>query len=201
MLYAITDSGLMPGPKLIEKSEAALKGGCRWLQYRDKSEDAAKRLTEAQKLKALCDQYDAKLLINDDLELALAVDAHGLHLGQEDGSLSKAREALGENAILGITCHDQLHLARQGLGYGASYIAFGRFFPSKTKPNAKAAPLTLLAQAKALGVPVIAIGGITLENASQIFDAGASAIAVCHSLFACDDVEQRARDFCRLFDA
>jgi thiamine-phosphate pyrophosphorylase len=209
MLYAITDSQLMAGEQLLIKSEAALKGGCAWLQYRDKSRyknsnassDKSRRLHEATALKKLCDTYKAKLIINDDLELALAVNAHGLHLGQGDGSLSAARLALGADAIIGSTCHDQLDLAIQALNEGASYVAFGRFFVSNTKPNARPAPLPLLGQAQNLGAPVIAIGGITKENCQKVIHAGATSIAVCHSLFACDDVETQARDFCRLIGA
>lgn len=201
MLYAITDDTLMPGDLLISQSEAALKGGCQWLQYRNKSANQEQRLADAKKLRQLCEYYNAKLIINDDVVLAQRVSAHGVHLGQGDGSVCQARELLGETAIIGVTCHDQLSLAKQAIADGASYVAFGRFFPSQTKPNAKAAPLTLLMQAQALNIPITAIGGITLNNAASVIDAGASAIAVCHSLFACDDVEARAKDFCRLFSA
>lgn len=201
MLYAITDTQLMPGEQLFTKTEAALKGGCQWLQYRDKTTNAPRRLSEARELKTLCDSYGAKLIINDDIALALAVKAHGLHLGQGDGSLSQARTQLGAGTIIGSTCHNQLPLAKQAIAEHASYVAFGRFFNSNTKPHAQAAPLSLLNQARALGVPVVAIGGITLANAAEVIAAGASAIAVCHSLFACSHIEARARDFCRLFSA
>lgn len=201
MLYAITDDTLMPGALLTSKSEAALKGGCQWLQYRNKSANQEQRLTDAKKLRQLCEYYNAKLIINDDVALAQQIGAHGVHLGQGDGSVRQARALLGKNSIIGVTCHDQLPLAEQAIADGASYVAFGRFFPSQTKPNAKAAPLTLLTQAQALNIPITAIGGITLNNAASVMDAGASAIAVCHSLFACDDVEARAKDFCRLFSA
>ena len=201
MLYAITDDTLMPGPLLISQSEAALKGGCQWLQYRNKSTNREQRLADAQQLYQLCLDYRAKLIINDDVALAQQVNAHGVHLGQDDGSIRQARALLGHEAIIGATCHDQIVLAQQAIAEGASYVAFGRFFPSQTKPNAKAAPLTLLKEALALGVPITAIGGITLANAAQVIAGGASAIAVCHSLFACNNVEARARDFCRVISA
>lgn len=201
MLYAITDDTLMPGPLLISQSEAALKGGCQWLQYRNKSTNREQRLADAQQLYQLCLDYRAKLIINDDAALAQQVNAHGVHLGQDDGSIRQARILLGPEAIIGVTCHDQIVLAQQAIAEGASYVAFGRFFPSQTKPNAKAAPLTLLKEALALGVPITAIGGITLANAAQVIAGGASAIAVCHSLFACNNVEARARDFCRVISA
>ncbi len=201
MLYAITDSTLMPGELMLIKAQAALQGGCQWLQYRDKSKDQALRLTQACALKRLCEQYNAKLIINDDLQLAIASQAHGLHLGQGDGSVRQARQDMDPHAVIGVTCHDQLSLANTAIHDGASYVAFGRFFNSSTKPHAKAAPLTLLNQARHLNVPVIAIGGITPDNSHSVMHAGASAIAVCHSLFACDNVEARARDFCRAISA
>lgn len=203
MLYAITDDHLMPGSLLLNKSEAALKGGCHWLQYRSKDAGLSlqARVAAASQLKLLCRRYGAKLIINDDIELAQTINADGVHLGQDDGSVTQARMQLGPNSIIGVTCHDQLALAHRAIAEGASYVAFGRFYPSKTKPNAQAAPLSLLNQARQLGVPVTAIGGITLANAGFVIEAGASAIAVCHSLFACDDVETRARDFCLAIDA
>lgn len=197
ILYAITDSQLLPGEKLFSAVEQALQGGCQWIQYRDKSGDSAKRLQEAQQLVALCNQYQAALLVNDDVQLALAVNAHGVHLGQEDGSVQSARKLLGETAIIGVTCHDSLALAQQAIEEGASYIAFGRFFPSHTKPNARPAKFTLISEAKTKfpGVPVIVIGGITLTNAHILLDAGADKLAVCHELFSADDIKQVAQDF------
>ncbi|HEY7772554.1 MAG TPA: thiamine phosphate synthase [Marinagarivorans sp.] len=201
MLYAITDDHLMPGPALLAKSEAALKGGCQWLQYRSKSLlTPPERVAAATALTALCRRYGAKLIINDDVELAEITGADGVHLGQGDGDPRLARKRLGNGAIIGVTCHDQLALAQRAIDDGASYVAFGRFFPSQTKPNAQAAPFSLLNQARQLSVPVTAIGGITLENAHRMIEAGASVIAVCHSLFAGNDVEARARNFCRVIN-
>lgn len=200
LLYAITDSHLLPGERLFSAVEAALQGGCQWVQYRDKSRDHSKRLQEAQQLVALCNRYNASLIINDDLELALASSAHGIHLGQEDGSPARARALLGEQAIIGVTCHDSLALAQQAIASGASYIAFGRFFPSHTKPHARPAKFTLISQAKAQfpHTPLIAIGGITLQNAQLLLDAGADKIAVCHSLFNAADIGAQARAFQQL---
>ena len=199
-LYAITDSQLLPGDKLFSAVEAALLGGSRWIQYRDKSGDSAKRLREAQQLVALCKQHQAALIINDDVALAAAVNAHGVHLGQGDGSPRAARELLGEDAIIGVTCHDSLVLAQQAIADGASYIAFGRFFPSKTKPHAKPAKFTLISEAKARfpQTPLVVIGGITLANAHILLDAGADMIAVCHELFAAEDIRQTAQQFTAL---
>lgn len=197
ILYAITDSQLLPGNKLFTAVESALQGGCKWIQYRDKSGDSTKRAQEAQQLVALCNQYHAALIVNDDVQLALTVNAHGVHLGQEDGSPQAARQLLGDDAIIGVTCHDSLELAQQAINEGASYIAFGRFFPSHTKPHARPAKFTLISEAKTKfpNTPVVVIGGITLGNAHILLDAGADKIAVCHELFSADDIKQVAQDF------
>ncbi len=203
-LYAITDSGLLAGGKLLPYVEAALTGGARLLQYRDKSTDEARRLREAEALRRLCESHGATLIINDDAELAARLGV-GLHLGQQDGSLAAARALLGSQAIIGGTCHAQLALAEQAVGEGASYVAFGRFFNSLTKPGAPAATLDLLATARArVALPIVAIGGIDLHNAAPLIAHGASMIAVIHALFAADspaEVERRARAFSALFDA
>ncbi len=201
-LYAITDSQLMAG-KLLEYVEAALDGGVTLLQYRDKSTDQARRLREAEALLGLCERYKTRLIINDDAELAARIGA-GVHLGQTDGPLTPARSLLGRQAIIGATCHSQLELAEQAAREGASYVAFGRFFNSTTKPGAPAASLELLDQARAsLQLPICAIGGITLDNAAPLVSHGADLLAVVHGLFGADSAEQvtrRARAFNALFD-
>jgi thiamine-phosphate pyrophosphorylase len=201
-LYAITDSQLLADGKLLPYVEAALKGGAQLLQYRDKSTDNARRLQEAQALQALCQDYGAALIINDDLELAAHLGV-GLHLGQSDGSLAAARQRLGPQAIIGATCHAQLQLAAEAAANGANYLAFGRFFNSQTKPGAPSATPELLKQAQTrFDLPLAAIGGITLERAPTLIASGASLIAVINDLFAAADataVEQRARAFSQLF--
>lgn len=196
-LYAITDSLLMPDEKLFSGVEAALKGGCKLVQYRDKSDDQARRLFEAKKLLSLCNQYQAQLLINDDVNLAQKASAHGVHLGQGDTNPVAARIILGSRAIIGVTCHDSLAFAQQAIKDSANYIAFGRFFSSNTKPDARPAPLDLLTQARTKfpNIMIAAIGGITTENAKNVLTAGADLIAVCHSLFAANDIEAQARLF------
>jgi thiamine-phosphate pyrophosphorylase len=200
-LYAITDSELLKG-KLLPYVEAALKGGATLLQYRDKSSDEARRLREAEALRELCNRYGAALIINDDAELAARLGV-GLHLGQGDGSLSVARALLGRKAIIGGTCHAQLELAEAAAKEGASYVAFGRFFNSTTKPGAPAADAELLTAAKAkINLPIVAIGGVTLDNAPELIAHGASMVAVVHGLFGADsaaEVERRARAFGALF--
>ncbi len=201
-LYAITDSKLLADGRLLPYVEAALKGGARLLQYRDKSDDDRRRLREAEALRELCDRYGAQLIINDDAELAARLNV-GLHLGQDDGSLSVARALLGRKAIIGATCHARLDLAEQAIREGASYIAFGRFFDSNTKPGAPAATLELLAEARQrFSVPITAIGGVTLDNAASLITQGASLVAVVHALFSADsasEVERRAHAFSELF--
>lgn len=199
-LYAITDSQLLPGDQLFTAVAAALKGGCKLVQYRDKTSDKVRRSFEARNLLALCNQYQAQLLINDDVELAKEVGAHGVHLGQGDTNPVAARIILGNRAIIGVTCHDSLTLAQQAIKNSANYIAFGRFFPSSTKPNARPAPISLIGEARQQfsTIPIVVIGGITLENGKQLLDAGADMLAVCHSLFAADDIAAQAKKFIEL---
>lgn len=200
-LYGLTDAGLMPDDtRMLEQVEAALRGGMRLLQYRDKSTDHDRRLRQARSLLELCRQYDCPLLINDDVELAYACQADGVHLGQQDGSVAAARERLGPGALIGQTCHDRIDLAHQAIRQGADHVAFGAFFPSRTKPEAQLAPLALLQQARAeLAVPVVAIGGISVDNAAHVIEAGADLVAVVQALFGADDVCRQAERFSRLF--
>ncbi|MBF8723544.1 thiamine phosphate synthase [Pseudomonas guariconensis] len=200
-LYAITDSQLLAG-RFLSYVEAALAGGVCLLQYRDKSDDAARRLREAEALAKLCERYGTQLVINDDAELAARLGV-GVHLGQTDGPLTPARALLGRDAIIGSTCHAQLELAEQAAAEGASYVAFGRFFNSVTKPGAPAADLALLGQARArVQLPIAVIGGITLDNAAPLVAQGADLLAVIHGLFGADsaqEVTRRARAFNALF--
>jgi thiamine-phosphate pyrophosphorylase len=199
-LYAITDSQLLAGDKLFSAVKAALNGGCKLVQYRDKSNNHQQRLAEAKTLLSLCSQHNAKLLINDDVSLAQEIGAHGVHLGQSDTNAVAARIILGSSAIIGITCHDSLTLAQQALKDSANYIAFGRFFPSSTKPDARPAPVSLISEARAQfgSTPIVVIGGITLDNGKQLLNAGADMLAVCHSLFSAEDITAQARKFIEL---
>ena len=199
-LYLITDSQLLAG-RLLPAVEQALIGGAKLIQYRDKSTDTAKRLHEAQQLKALCQRYNVPLIINDDLELAVQLGV-GVHLGQQDGSIALARQRLGQDAIIGATCHNSLEFAKQAATQGASYLAFGAFYPSSTKPLAQAADLQTLTQAKQLfSLPVVAIGGINLDNARPLIDAGADYLAVISDIFALPtaNICQQAEAYLRLF--
>lgn len=202
-LYAITDSQLLAG-RFLSYVEAALDGGVTLLQYRDKSDNQAQRLREAETLRELCARYKTRLIINDDAELAARLGV-GVHLGQTDGPLTPARTLLGREAIIGSTCHAQLELAEQAAREGASYVAFGRFFNSVTKPGAPAANVELIQQAKArIKLPVAVIGGITLDNAAPLVEHGADLLAVVHGLFGADspqEVTRRARAFNALFSS
>jgi thiamine-phosphate pyrophosphorylase len=190
-LYAIT-------PPDLSRVEAALASGALCaLQYRAKDADAPRRLREARQLAQLCRAYGVPLIVNDDVALALAVDAAGVHLGRDDGDIAAARARLG-GRLLGASCYDQPGLARRAVAAGADYVAFGSVFDSPTKPVAARAPLALFALD--LGVPKVAIGGVTLDNAPRVLAAGADALAVISDLFEAPDVAARARQYGRLFD-
>lgn len=199
-LYAITDSQLTPLSNIEQKVASALQGGAQLIQYRDKLSSAEQKKITALKLLALCQQYHGRLIINDDLELAHAINAHGVHLGQEDAPLAQARELLGTQAIIGATCHNSLALAQQAVADGASYVAFGRFYSSKTKPGAPSCSLALLKEARqSLEVPIAAIGGITLSNAPALIAAGADLIAVVNDVFAAKNITQQSLALTKLF--
>lgn len=199
-VYAITDENLLAGPALFSAVEEALGAGLALLQYRNKNADWQSKCAEARQLLQLCGHYNTPLLINDDVELCLEVGAAGVHLGQADTKLVEARQRLGEQAIIGITCHSDLSLALRAQANGADYVAFGRFFPSHTKPNAPPASIQVIKQAKAqLNIPIVAIGGINAENGQALVTAGADMLAVIHTLFASPDVEAEAKALNALF--
>lgn len=199
-LYAITDDALL-AHRLLPAVQAALSGGCRWVQYRSKSADAQQRLHEAAQLVELCRAHNASLLINDDVALAKAVGAAGVHLGQTDMPLLEARRILGARAIIGVTCHNSLALAQTAQQNGADYVAFGRFFSSQTKQSAPPADLSVLRAAKVqLAIPVVAIGGITLDNAPSVLQAGADMLAVVGDLFSAQNITARAQAYAALFN-
>jgi thiamine-phosphate pyrophosphorylase len=195
-LYAITDG---PRADLLDAVAQALAGGMRMLQYRDKTTDAARRHAEAAALKQLCDAHAVPLIINDDVALAAATGAAGVHLGRDDGDIAAARAKLGNDSIIGVSCYDSLELARAAAAAGADYVAFGAFFPSPTKPQAVRAPLDLLRQSATLGVPRVAIGGITPDNAPSLVEAGADFLAVISAVFAAADVRAAAQSIARLY--
>jgi thiamine-phosphate pyrophosphorylase len=189
-LYAITPEA----SDLNRKVRLALEGGIALLQYRSKARDRA----QASAIVRMARDYGVPVIINDDVELALELDAGGAHLGREDGDLREARRRLGDR-VLGASCYDQLARAHTAVQAGANYVAFGSVFSSATKPEAVRAPLSLFREAKALGVPLAAIGGITLDNAPPLIAAGADLLAVITDLFDAPDIRARARAYGKLF--
>lgn len=196
-LYAITDSIL--GSRLLPAVRAALEGGIVLLQYRDKTTDTPRREKEARALLALCREYSCPLLINDDVSLALTIGADGVHLGRTDSALRTAREIMGPAAIIGATCHDSLDFAAEAAAAGASYLAFGALYASSTKPGAGTASLSTLTAARQFNLPVVAIGGISTDNAAPVIAAGADCLAVISDLWRVPDIAARVREFSRLF--
>ena len=198
-LYAITpeqpDTSL-----LVEQVRAALAGGGAMVQYRNKSGDVALLHEQASELLDLCRGFDVPLIVNDSLRLADLTGADGLHLGADDGSLREARLLLGPKKIIGMSCYNDIERALEAQALGADYVAFGSFFPSVTKPGAVTASLALLDEAKRrLHIPVVAIGGITPDNAPALIEAGADALAVVSALFDVPDIQQAALRFSQLF--
>jgi len=200
-LYAVTPD-IIDTAELKAKVEAALAGGASVVQYRNKAAGADLRAAQARALQALCRAKGVPLLINDHLQLAAEIDAPGLHLGNDDASLAEARALLGPEKLLGASCYNRIDSAIAAIQAGADYVAFGSFFPSTVKPGAVHAPASLLREAKhRLEVPVVAIGGITLDNAAQLINAGADAVAVISALFSAPDIRVAAERFTRLFSS
>lgn len=193
-LYVITRDLLSDRDCLIEEVVAAIEGGAAVVQYRAKEDRRTVR--EAGALLTVCRNYSIPLIINDDVNLALEIGADGVHLGREDDALLRARELLGPKSILGVSCYDDLERALVAQEAGATYVAFGRFFPSKTKPHAPCARLDTLRQARRmLAIPIVAIGGITRENGGTLIDVGADLLAVVDGVFAEQCPKIAAREF------
>lgn len=188
-LYAITPEG----GDVERKVRLALEGGVALLQYRRKTRNEK----EARAIVQLAREFGVPVIINDDVALALELDADGAHLGRDDGELASARQRLGKK-LLGASCYNDPSLARAAVQAGADYVAFGSVFASPTKPAAVRAPLRLFKDARALGVPLAAIGGVTLDNAPRLIAAGADLLAVISDLFDAPDIRQRARDYGKL---
>jgi thiamine-phosphate pyrophosphorylase len=193
-LYAITPE-LADTQTLLRSVAQALEGGIAMLQYRRKG---GQQIDEAKTLARMCREHDVPFVVNDDFALALDCGADGAHLGRDDGELAAARAKLG-GRLLGASCYASLAAARGAVAAGADYIAFGSVFSSPTKPAAVRAPLTLFGEARALGVPLVAIGGITLQNTPQLIAAGADSVAVISDLFEAPDIAERARAYGMLF--
>jgi thiamine-phosphate pyrophosphorylase len=196
-LYAITQTEHKSIQRVVDEVEKVIIGGAAVVQYRDKNPKDAKLL--AKELVKLCHEYQIPLIVNDNIDLALQVSADGVHLGADDGSVVEARQRLGTRAIIGVSCYDSVATALDAQQQGADYVAFGRFFPSSSKPLATPAQLSTLRKAKqVLTIPIVAIGGILPENGGQLLDAGADFLAVIGGLFTTQP-EQSARAYSALF--
>lgn len=199
-LYAITDAALQPAGQLVERVAQAIDGGARLVQYRDKSADAGLRLAQARALAERCGTRGVALIVNDDVDLAAASGAAGVHLGRDDADPGAARRRLGDTAIIGVSCYNSLELAQRAVDAGADYLAFGRFFASRTKPDAVQADSSLIREARRRwSLPIAVIGGITPYNAAPLIAAGADLLAVVHGVFGAADVRQAAAAYAALF--
>lgn len=199
-LYAITHHDDLSLKRLLSDVEAVLKGGATIIQFRDKHSSTKEKLLRARALKTLCEDYQRVFLINDDITLCEQVNADGVHLGVDDVSIKEARKYLGSNKIIGATCHGSITLALQAQSLGADYIALGKFFPSLTKNEAPLVDLSCIREIKKqCSLPIVAIGGITLDNAPTLISQQVQALAVINDLFSHHDIEQRAKQFCAFF--
>jgi thiamine-phosphate pyrophosphorylase len=198
-LYGITNG---PREDLLRVANAALEGGAALLQYRDKTRDHARRLHEAHALAKTCRAFEVPLIVNDDIDLARACGAAGMHVGEDDPDIAAARALLGADAIIGVSCYDSLQRARDAAKAGAHYLAFGAFFPSSSKVGTRRATLDLLRAARReFDLPIVAIGGITPDNGGPLVAAGADFLATISALFSARDVHAAARRFAPLFDS
>jgi len=199
-LYAITDENLISKQYFNQAVESALMGGAKIIQYRDKSNDQKKRLVQATALRLLCKRYEAICIINDDIELAKAIDADGVHLGKDDSSIAQARKTLGDDAIIGVSCYNDMTIAIEAEKNTADYVAFGAIFSSSTKPGATVAGLDIISLAHLqLSIPVCTIGGITENNIKQVVQKGADMAAVISCLFSANNVTKKAKTLSQCF--
>ncbi len=200
-LYAISRE-TADTPALCAWAEAVISGGSVWLQYRDKSADQHRREAQASALAALCRRLGARFIVNDDVELALACGADGVHLGEDDAALALARTRLPATGFVGVSCYNDARRAEQFAAAGADYLAFGAFHASENKPEARVADVALLAGAQRLGKPLVAIGGITPDNGGRLIAAGADLLAVIGGLAGTpEQAHAAARRYAALFAA
>ena len=199
-LYAITRDDFISSDTLLDDVACALAGGAAAIQYRDKKSPLAVREEAAATLTALCHEQGAMLIINDDVELAKKVNADGVHLGKTDMTLAHAREYLGMRKVIGVSCYNDIKLAQLAVIGGADYVAFGRFFPSRTKPQTVEVSIDILKDARRqIAVPIVAIGGITAQNGVPLIDAGADMLAVIDGVFGQQDITRAASEIAALF--
>ena len=199
-LYAITSAADTDPARLVNRVGAAIDGGAVMIQYRGKDRADGERRIAASLLLDTCRSRRVPLIVNDDPVLAAEIGADGVHVGRDDGDPRSARRIVGERCIVGVSCYDRLDLALAAADDGATYVAFGSFFSSRTKPHATPAPIRLLADAREkIDLPIVAIGGITAGNGAALIEAGASFLAAIDGVFGGDDVERAARGYAALF--
>ena len=198
-LYAITpDSADLN--TLIQKTQLAIEGGAFMVQYRSKIHDRDVKMQQCAAILRICREYDIPCIVNDDVEMCRVLEADGVHLGENDDNIAEVRRILGEDSIIGSSCYDQLNRAKIAQKEGASYVAFGTMFPTPTKPNAPRATLELLREAKSeIQIPIVAIGGITMNNAHDVIETGIDAIAVITSLYESNSIKETAETFSQMF--
>jgi len=198
-LYAITpDSADLN--TLIQKTKSAIEGGAFMVQYRSKIQDRDVKMQQCAAILRLCREHNVPCIVNDDVEMCRTLKADGVHLGEEDDNIAEVRHILGDDAIIGSSCYDQLDRAKSAQKEGASYVAFGAMFPTSTKPNAPRATLALLKDAKReIEIPIVAIGGITVNNAHDVIKTGIDAIAVINSLYEAKSIKETAETFAKMF--
>lgn len=188
--------------KLIAISEQALLGGARILQYRHKSAVAALRKQQAQALQILCRRHQCLFIINDHVDLCLELDADGIHVGGTDASVAQVRAQVGADKIVGASCYGDLQLARNAHQQGASYIAYGGFYPSRIKKYPVTTPFDIVTRSKLeIPVPTVVIGGMTIENCRPLINNGADMVAAISSVFMADDPKSATEGFVALFNA
>jgi len=197
-LYAVTHEE-KDSCVLSSQVESCIKGGARLIQYRSKTLSKIEQNKQAKKIKTICNYHKVPLIINDDIELCRILDADGVHLGENDDSLEKARLLLGPSKIIGVSCYNSIDRVKKAVDKGATYIALGACFPTITKPNAPIATLDLIALVlKEFKIPLVAIGGINLENIELLINEGVSCFALINSLFKTKDIEGTASQFSSL---
>ena len=198
-LYAITPD-MADSNSLLQKTQLAIEGGAFMVQYRSKIQDRDVKMQQCAAILRLCREYKIPCIVNDDVDMCRVLEADGVHLGKKDDNIAEVRRILGEDAIIGSSCYDQLNRAKLAQKEGASYVAFGAMFETSTKPNAPRATLELLREAKSqIQIPIVAIGGITMNNAHDVIETGIDAIAVINSLYESNSIKETAETFSHMF--
>jgi thiamine-phosphate pyrophosphorylase len=198
-LYAITPD-MADSNSLLQKTQLAIEGGAFMVQYRSKIQDRDVKMQQCAAILRLCREYKIPCIVNDDVDMCRVLEADGIHLGEKDDNIAEVRNILGENAIIGSSCYDQLNRAKLAQKEGASYVAFGAMFETSTKPNAPRATLELLRKAKSqIQIPIVAIGGITMNNAHDVIETGIDAIAVINSLYESNSIKETAETLSSMF--